>query len=175
MPRHVPLEEQFAALAEENDWDEEEWDFQRISFLAQESLRIFTAQYGYDENSLVGWQKICNTVGIKKAKQIPSIADCKKVSELTKRSCGDMHVNDISCTQALQHVHVNIIDLVDAAASGHQMARQKKFATEEICAAYTRITRKIMPKSYAKRNKLLSQFLVEVFNFSSRRRRATAR
>jgi hypothetical protein len=77
-------------------------------------------------------------------------------------------------TQALEHIHVNIVDLVDAAASKQQMGRKLKFFKRDACAAYTRQTDKIFPKSYAKRNELLRQFLVEVFKQPSHRRRETA-
>jgi hypothetical protein len=84
MPRHVPLEEQFAALAEENEWahKSKQWREQRIRFLAEQSLRIFTAEFGYDKNSVEGWRKICKTIGVKNAKDLSSISECQKVRVL---------------------------------------------------------------------------------------------
>jgi hypothetical protein len=57
-------------------------------------------------------------------------------------------------------VYVNLVDLVDAANAERQIV--KTFTSAKDLAKYIRKTKKIFPKERAKKNRLLSQFLIVV-------------
>lgn len=62
--------------------------------------------------------------------------------------------------QALQKVHVNIIDLLDSRRQGTQV---KVFATRQKLVSYTQATEKTFPKQKAKESVLIKILLRSIY------------
>ena len=71
----------------------------------------------------------------------------------------------IHATKAVTSVHVNLVDLLEAASRG----RPKMFDTETDLAEYTRKTGKIFPRNDVDAGSLLKSLLRHIFNPDSSR------
>ncbi|KAJ2925078.1 hypothetical protein H1R20_g12029, partial [Candolleomyces eurysporus] len=92
----------------------------------------FNFNYGMDENSLTGWQALCEALG----KPVPTtVAQGKKIVKGT---------------------HVNLVDLTEGRKHGRKI---KTFKTIAKLKKYTWETKKIFPKDDAKAGGLLKYLL----------------
>ncbi|KIM27374.1 hypothetical protein M408DRAFT_330079 [Serendipita vermifera MAFF 305830] len=134
---HAPLQEEFARLAEQNNWDGDDDRSKAIRRIQWgRCFRLeFNKHYGEDASSLAGWQALCKEVRLQNIPE--SVEECKRALK--------------------GRVWVNIVDLVDCRRTGQKVKRHK---TEEALRRYTKSTEKIFPKREAKENGFLTALLI---------------
>jgi len=143
----APLVENFRRLAIQEGWKKKSKTYKENKrvFLAEAVEAGFLSTFGVNVSSLQAWQSLCETIGVPEAKEGEDLPLLTSIS---------------ACKKALKGVYVNLVDLVDAAMAGNVIP--KKFSSQKELAKYIRKTGKFFPKSRAKRNPLLSRFLIVV-------------
>ncbi|KAG9088320.1 hypothetical protein FS749_002252 [Ceratobasidium sp. UAMH 11750] len=111
--------------------------------------RQFNTIYGTDENDLLAWQNLCRVLELQ---EVPD--------ELFR------------CRQAVKSTFVNIVDLVDTAATEEPV---RHFGTEMELSEYTQLTGKYFPQDSAEAGGLLKFLLRHIFHPGSRRDRTCGR
>ncbi|TRM63678.1 hypothetical protein BD626DRAFT_495051 [Schizophyllum amplum] len=133
----------FVAIAEARLIDKtknhQRYKREQRKFVKDTINKEFLQKFGKDEDSLRAWQGLCSAIGISRVDKLKSVSECRK---------------------ALKGVHVNIVDLVDAANAKTTIC--ETFARKKLLAEYTAETDKIYPLKAAKENPLLHQFLVKL-------------
>ena len=150
----APLVREFQRLSLQRGWkaDGKKYRQSRQNCFAQE----FEYHYGQASNKLAGWQTLCEDVYIS---PIPSsINQCKKVGRSSHH--GDRPLTARGNPQALSHVAVNLVDLIDSRRTGK---RVKLFPSKAALRNYSIQQRKIFPKHKAKADGFLSALLIEIF------------
>ncbi|KAL7282912.1 hypothetical protein ACG7TL_002329 [Trametes sanguinea] len=145
-------------------WDKEcvnvDLKKERKNFYGFAVTQDFTAFWGADKTKLSAWRDLCRCVGIRK---VPSSIEGSKDAKRQAICIDGVRIShaEHSSSQALEPIHVNLVDLVDSKRARQQ---PKVFNSEDALASYSRETEKIFPKTRAKANSLLRQFLAHVFN-----------
>jgi hypothetical protein len=115
----------------------------------------FRAFFGSDLNKLEGWQKLCEIVGL--STEIKSVTHCKKVR----------HISDFfslaNDTQALQKVHINLVNLVQHCRNPEAIPLMKFESHKEFRDYTMRGKSKIFPKAAAKNNAFLKALLKRIY------------
>ncbi|KAJ5592214.1 hypothetical protein N7537_009118 [Penicillium hordei] len=126
---------EFDRLACQMNWRQgsKKYNRERARFLASQ----FDAHFGTDATKLENWQALCAEV--KTQSPTKSISQCRK---------------------ALAKTHVNLVDLVDSRRTGKNV---KHFPSPKALREYTLNTRKIFPKSAAKKDGFLKALLRVIF------------
>lgn len=114
---------------------DEYWEARRL-FIGRVVNADFNEFFGSDKVDLNAWRGLCRTEGIDGADELPTVKACRK---------------------ALEHVHCNIIDLVDAA---RQQQICRTFRHPDDLVRYSKDAGKFYPLKSAKENELLEMFLV---------------
>ncbi|KAG9080352.1 hypothetical protein FRC06_006754 [Ceratobasidium sp. 370] len=115
---------EFYRMCEFFDWTRGASVMERARTKIRDELtRQFNTIYGTDENDLLAWQNLCRVL------ELPEIPD-----ELFR------------CRQVVKSTFVNIVDLVDTAATEEPVRR---FKTEEKLGEYTKLTGKYFPQDSA--------------------------
>ncbi|KAF9461787.1 hypothetical protein BDZ94DRAFT_1195735 [Collybia nuda] len=142
----VSLIANFKRLAVQEGWGKKSKKYkeERRGYLGEAVTIAFVSLFGGNVSSLQAWQSLCETIGVPERKD-------GEVVNLTS-----IH----ACQEALKGVYVNLVDLVDAKASGNVISR--KFTSTKALAKYIRNTGKYFPKGRAKSNPLLRRFLIVV-------------
>ncbi|KAI0823873.1 hypothetical protein BC628DRAFT_1420612 [Trametes gibbosa] len=135
----APLADEYRRFALARGWGKKSARYkkERVNFYGAAVLQDFTRFWGDNASRLDAWQELCHFLGVHECPA--SITQCKK---------------------ALKHIHVNLVDLVDAR---RRNIKPKIFTSRSELASYIVETRKIFPKAKAKANPLLKQFLIVVF------------
>ena len=174
----APLLENFGRLADQEGWSKKSKTYKKMrrDFLAEGVLIGFLDAFGKNASSLQAWQSLCKTIGVLETEDgeglslLTSIKACKNVCFRTGVISPPSVFADVSCgLQALDGVYVNIVDLVDAGKAGHVIS--ETFSSQKELADYIRETGKVFAKEEAKRNPLLSRFLIVVGSGTKSRRK----
>ncbi|TDL15743.1 hypothetical protein BD410DRAFT_902445 [Rickenella mellea] len=133
----APATSEFHRMCNFFAWDEDER--KGAARLFQNALTLeFNNIYGADANSLVSWQKLCSILRIT---PVPEEIE--------------------ACRAAVQHTHVNIVDLIDT----HRTAKRVKvFPSERALSDYTKKTKKFFPKENIYAGGLLRHLLRQIMN-----------
>lgn len=144
---------EFDRLAYQMNWNQgsKKYKRERAKFLVSQ----FDAHFGTDATKLENWQALC--VEVKIQSPIESISQCRKV--MTTSSIFPRY-NNAKSEKALAKVHVNLVDLVDSRRTGKKV---KHFPGPKALREYTIDTRKIFPKSAAKKDGFLKALLRGIF------------
>jgi len=153
----APLLENFRRLAIHEGWKKKSnrYKEERRVFLAQAVELGFLDAFGGNVNSLQAWQSLCRTIGV------PETKEGEEATLLTSIT---------ACKKALKGVFVNLVDLVEAGTAGEVIC--KKFSSQKELAKYICKTGKVFPRDRAKRNPLLSRFLIVVGSGQKFRRKS---
>jgi hypothetical protein len=78
---YTGLERRFVALAAQNRWEKGSGKYhkQRKEFFGIETTKSFGRMFGYHEEQLQGWRRLCNTIGVQDAMKLKSVRKCQKV------------------------------------------------------------------------------------------------
>lgn len=155
----APLADEYRRFALARGWGKKSARYkkERVNFYGAAVLQDFTRFWGDNASRLDAWQELCHFLGVHECPA--SITQCKKVSLVAQCVVATKSLMP-PFLQALKHIHVNLVDLVDAR---RRNIKPKIFTSRSELASYIVETRKIFPKAKAKANPLLKQFLIVVF------------